>query len=147
MKSNQPATTDLGLQKLLVFSSAAAFAISFGSMLELAVTQSFTNPNLSGFYLTFLTLGIAPVVLFLAAFFLVKRRLGTVQRLFESTVVVLAGQALIMALNGLVNYLFNKLPIASGDMFGSFGIPIVTTFFALLVTIAYVFRLRRAGRW
>lgn len=135
------------LQRLFVYSVVAAVSVVLVQQLVFAMMQFSSNPNLSGFYVTFLALGLMPVVMFIIAYMLVARKISTGQRIFESVVVAVSALAAQLALNTIVTNVFWHLRIPGSDIFGSFGLPTISVILVLAFLTLYLLKVRKSGRW
>jgi hypothetical protein len=101
MKSQKATFTPRFLQLLVVWTVLGATAIDLLMWIGRAVMQASSNPNFSGFFSIFM-FHLMMLVVFAGAFALVSRKVTLLQRIFESTLVLLATQALYGVLSNLL---------------------------------------------
>ncbi|HKX73623.1 MAG TPA: hypothetical protein VJM32_06390 [Candidatus Saccharimonadales bacterium] len=98
------ATPD-GLQRTLIVSGLAAYAVGLAQTLYLFYQQSFTNPNFSGFWPILLWQAL-PVAFFGLAYYLnPRKKLTPVQKIFEAMVLSMIGVSAFSVLSQGVSYL------------------------------------------
>lgn len=139
----------LSLQKLFIIALATAFFASFSLDVWRAVAQYSSNPNLSSFYIGFLSMGLLPAAILVTSMLLLKSpNQPRVTWLFESMVAAVSGVALWSLLNlvfGQVTYSLHLLT-EEWSMFGAFTVPAILAAVAWIVLSLYLVRVRRARR-
>lgn len=135
------------VQQLFVFTVFASFTLALAQQLWLALSQLSSNPNLSSFYLTFISISLMPLVTFVASYLLIRRKISLQQKLFESTLVGVIGYTACMGLNVLINTIVWSFEIQYNNLFASFGVPTVITLAVFGFALFYVLTLRKSGRW
>lgn len=149
MKNNK--SPEIAVQKRLQLIFIYSVIISFFMVLEppvrFAITQIPTNSNLSGFYITFLMLGLVPVSFFIVAYLLNTRKMIPRQRVFESLLVSVIGSSIVNAANSFITDVLYITKLPFGDIFGSFSIPTFISVTVFTLILLYLLSLRRTGRW
>lgn len=135
------------LMNLFIVTVILALTATFIQHFVIAVMQFSSNPNLSSFYLTFLVLGLMPLVVFLVAYISFSRTASLAQRIFESLLVAISAIAAQQAVNIVVTNVFWSLNVPGGDLFGAFGLPSIVTLLVVIFCSYYLIKLRKNSTW
>lgn len=147
IKKSLATETSKELQNLFVFSVIGAFVVPLAIDILRAINQVATNPNLSSFYITFLSLGLLPGVLLATAYALHTNGRSLRQKAFDSLVFVVSVMATYIVINALLFELLNVLKYPSGDVLGSFGQQAIIAGIVGVASVLYLLTLKRSNRW
>lgn len=141
----------VALQKFIISLVALHFVIGNAATLYQVVDQYPRNPNLSGFWVSFLALGLVPVLLFAIVAAISPNRGNRLSRVFEAALLTIVGVLLYQLLTGLFYALNNASPSIGRALqpLLSFGIMVDVTI-ALVATAVFgvvLYYFRRTGRW
>jgi hypothetical protein len=142
-------TTPRKLQILVIAALGGSFAIQWAMTLSTVLQQIQTNSNLSSYTSFFVGQVIVPVLLFAGAYFLNPRRLSRVGKLFESLLIMLAGQILVQTAVQLAMLVHFSVSMTNpDDAYLSFIIyDLVAVGIGLVMYFAALVYLRKTKRW
>ena len=122
MKAQKATLTPRFLQLLVIWTVLGATVIDLLMWISRAVMQASSNPNFSGFFGIFL-FHLIMFLVFVGAFMLVSRKISLLQKVFESTLVLVATQALYGVLSNLLyttSYALQAPVYDTGFLWGRF---------------------------
>lgn len=105
------------LQRLFTYSALAVFTLPALHQIWLIALQIPNNPNLSGYYWAILNSIIAPIVMFVIAYFISDKKKPRSSRIFIGTFLATIGMMLLISIGTLVTHLTTLLMVTFDDAF------------------------------
>jgi hypothetical protein len=140
-KKLAPFSVSSAFQKTIIAAALAAFVVDVYSVVEPAITQLSTNPNLSAYYWMGTLLVIAPIVMFALMYVLGGKK----NRFFSATLLTVVGMIVLHALGLLVERAANALSLTTG-FWDWYAMNVITTVAGIAGYAYLVFSLKRSGK-